>query len=144
MMDYKDVGSLDFDDFENDDLSLNENDKIVSEFKCNAKSLAKQYVEQFFKDKSLHIGGKIPNKFLHNEKRISMILNYTVCDGIDHSIKALAMTYPEMANDINQKVSRDSELIKEVLVDIGNARIPKEFAGGILCVYLELIEGVDF
>jgi hypothetical protein len=49
-----------------------------------------------------------------------------------------------MANDINQKVSRDSELIKEVLVNIGNARIPKEFAGGILCVYLELIEGVDF
>jgi uncharacterized glyoxalase superfamily protein PhnB len=134
------------DEFDNEDsLSLSESEQIAREFQDNAKALVIKHVCNYFQDKSLHTGGKIPVQILKNERRISLVLNSDVSSGIDKAYSALEAS----SNIIRKKAGKEQipehyMIVKSVLDSIYKSRIPKEFAGGILCMHLELVEGVVF
>jgi hypothetical protein len=132
----KDVFSFD-DDFEDENPS-SESEQIAKEFRQNANSLVTHHLTNYFKDKMLHTGGSIPSQFLNSQKRISMVLNYNICTGVDHAHERLEFSEGRINDDEN------SELIVTVLHEIAKNGVPKEFAGGMLCLHLELVEGIDF
>ena len=119
---------------------------FAQDFYSDVKALAKQYMEQFFKDKMLHCGGKIPKSFLFAERRVSMVLNYDISRGIDRAYKYLEKTM--LQQDINEakqngEATDDIKLVNETLYLLARSGVPQQFAGGMLCLYLEFIEGVD-
>lgn len=119
---------------------------FVEEFYSDAKALAKQYIEQFFKDKMLHCGGKIPSFLLFNERRISMVLNYDIITGVDRAYKYLEkeLTLEEIEESkISGEVTYDIKVVTDILALLSSSGIPQQFAGGMMCLYLEFIEGVN-
>lgn len=117
---------------------------FAQEFFGDVKALAKQYMEQFFKDKMLHCGGKIPRSFLFAERRISMVMNYDIIKGVERAYKSLEKVMP-MPCDAKQsgEATDDIKLVNETLNLLARSGIPQQFAGGMMCLYLEFIEGVD-
>lgn len=107
---------------------ISETDQILIEFQQNARLLVAKHIANYFKDKHLHIGGSIPSQFLTSDKRISMVLNYTISNAVDCAYEVLG--------------NHDTEKVIDLLHGIARAGVPKEFAGGILCIHLELVEGV--
>jgi hypothetical protein len=113
----------------------------LDEFKKKTYDLARYHVEGFFKNRSLHTGGKVSKILMFNEKRISKVVNYTIIKGVDSAYNAI--------NDSLQGED-DIRLVIDVLREIGTWRhengscVPIQFRGGLLCMYLELIEGYDF
>jgi len=118
---------------------------FAQEFFGDVKSLARQYMEQFFKDKMLHCGGKIPRSFLFAERRISMVMNYDIIKGVERAYKSLEKTMPVDADQAKQsgEATDDIKLVNETLNLLARSGIPQQFAGGMMCLYLEFIEGVD-
>ena len=83
--------------------------------------------------------------FFKNEKRISLVLNSDVCSGIDRAYAALDPLYSsEKVEDKKEQVPEYYPLVKSVMDNIHRYHVPKEFAGGILCLHLELVEGIVF
>lgn len=119
---------------------------FAQDFYSDVKALAKQYIEQFFSDKMLHCGGKIPKSFLFAERRISMVMNYDIIKGVERAYKSLERGLNQ--REINQakltgEATSDIKLVNETLNLLARSGIPQQFAGGMMCLYLEFIEGVD-
>lgn len=141
----------DFDDEEVEEIEERKIPEIVvrsssQEFTANVKILAKKYIEDFFKDKMLHCGGKIPKSFLNSDRRVSMVMNYDIIMGIDHAYSALEKTIPfeelERARNTGETTS-DIVLVNETLYMLSQSGVPQQFAGGMMILYLEFIEGVE-
>ncbi len=118
---------------------------FAKEFQVDVKVLAKQYMQQFFQDKSLHCGGKIPKSFLFSDRRISMVLNYDIIKGVERAYKYLEPGIdPQDIEDSKQtgEATDDIKLVNETLKLLAQAGIPQQFAGGMMCLYLEFIEGI--
>ena len=143
----------DFDDF-HDDVSSEylKSDKLclsgysqqideVKLFKQKVYGLAKMHIQGFFKDKFLHTGGKVPKTVMLQEKRIHKVVNYSIISGVENAYNAIGDSLPE---------EEDIRLVIDTLHKIGTYRhedgccIPIEFRGGLLCLYLELVEGYRF
>ena len=119
---------------------------FAKDFSADVKALARQYVEQFFSNKMLHCGGKIPKSLLFSERRMSMVLNYDIVKGVQRAYKHLEPTLSfSNAKMLRQagEATDDIKLVNEVFDLLAKSGIPQQFAGGILCLYLEFIEGVD-
>jgi len=130
----------------NDNDDGNANDQIIEEFKQNAKDLAIKYACEYFKGKSLHIGGEITEQILFNQKRISLMLNSDMLNSIDMAHKGIASHEELVFKASLDGADGRAKMIIDILDGISNSpvRIPKEFAGGLLLLHLELIEGVIF
>lgn len=116
------------------------------EFVSDLKMLVTQYIEEFFGDKMMYCGGKIPKKFLHCPKRLSMVMNYNILKGVDRAYESLAENISSEAVQkarMSGDATWDIRLVNETLKMLSQARIPRQFAGGMMCMYLELVEGVD-
>jgi hypothetical protein len=130
--------------FDEDELSSEDNKQIVDDFKQGVLNLCQENMGKFFRDKNLHTGGKIPNSLLSNKRRISMVLNYTKNDGITHAFSAIEKFNPNWTYSEKGEISKDTILIVEILNELSSSGVPEQFAGGMLCLYLELIEGIIF
>jgi hypothetical protein len=114
-------------------------------FDKDVKVLAKTYIELFFRDKTLHCGGKIPKSFLLSEKRIDRVLNYDISTGVQMAYKNLepTITQEEILDcHRNGEISRDIKMVTEVLNLLARSGVPQQFAGGMMILYLEFVEGV--
>lgn len=108
---------------------------------------AKGYIDSFFADKMMHCGGKIPKRFLHDKKRVSRVVNYSISKGVKRCYIALKPTItPEEREEAKRKgdSTSDIKLVNETLKMLARARIPQQYAGGMLVMYLEFVEGVSF
>ena len=141
-----------YDDFDEDEVIEERIPEVVvrstaQEFILNVKTRAKTCIDSFFKDKMLHCGGRIPKSFLNSERRISMVMNFDISKGIDKAYEALekTMSQEELEHARNTgETTDDIKLVNESLYLMSKSGIPQQFAGGMLCLYLEFIEGVDF
>lgn len=111
--------------------------------------LAKGYMQGFFEDKTLHCGGNIPRSLLLTHSRISTVLNYDIIKGVEVAYEALELHMKISNADLETskasgEVTEDIKLVNETLNLLSRCGIPQQFAGGMLCLYLELIEGVSF
>lgn len=119
---------------------------FAQDFYSDVKALAKQYMDQFFKDKMLHCGGKIPKSLLFSDRRLSMVLNYDIIQGVERAYKHLEPTiFSEDLKSARQtgETTDDIKLVNETLSLLSQSGIPQQFAGGMMCLYLEFIEGIN-
>lgn len=110
----------------------------------DTKWLAKYYIDLFFKDKTMYCGGPIPNSFLYKDRYISAVLNLDICNGMDFIYDAIGAKYTEKQLRHLERQGQLPEDVKYVIAkfrDLAKAGIPKQFAVGILLIYLELCEG---
>lgn len=104
-------------------------------------SQAKYHMERFFADKKLATGGSVTKTFLFHPSRLSMVLGYSICDGVDKVYGALKSEVAgEKAN--SNSLPSDVRMVTETLNLIARSGVPQQYAGGMLCVYVELVEGV--
>jgi hypothetical protein len=113
---------------------------------ADVRALAVQYIDQFFADKRLYCGGKIPKWILHAEQRISMVMNYDIINSVDRAYEALELTIsPEETAEAMRtgEATKDIKLVNDTLNMLAGFGVPKPFAGGIMLLYLEYVEGVE-
>jgi len=136
----------DFEDFEDDDGYTPEQEKellsFASSFVGDLKELAKQYIKHFFQDKPFHCGGKIPKMMLINEDNISMVINYDIIRSVNKAY--FHLKDHEISSQSLGEVTGDIRLVSSILQELSSANVPRQFAGGLLLMYLELIEGIEF
>jgi hypothetical protein len=129
---------LDDSDYEEQEVTLDPERQALIEVQKQATDVVKYHIDRFFKEYSLHTGGKIPKIMLYNNRRISMVLNYSMINGIDHAHKILH------ENEAVKNSDESAATIIKILGLIAGSGVPQQFAGGMLCIYLELIEGLGF
>lgn len=125
---------LDEQDFETDDFESIE----VSAKKC---------IDNFFSDKRMHCGGKIPKTILHNVKRIEMVINFSITNGVRYIYKLLKPTISE--KEIAEATrtgdcTSDVRLVNDSLRFLAKSGVPQEFAGGMLVFYLDVCHGIKY
>lgn len=115
-------------------------------FQGDAQTIVRGYIEQFFKGKMLHCGGKIPKSLLLSERRISLVLNYDIVRGVDRAYNCMEEFLTVEDKKIAQscgEVTNDIKLVAETLKLLSKSSVPQQFAGGMLLLYLEFVEGID-
>lgn len=120
---------------------------FAKEFLTEVKILAKMYIEHFFKDKSLHCGGRIPRSFLLSEKRVQKVLDYDISLGVQTAYKYLEpnISRDEISNcQKTGEITSDIKLVNDILRLLAKSGIPQQFAGGMMILYLEFVEGISF
>ncbi len=111
------------------------------EFFPDVDNYIKECMDEFFKDKEMHCGGKIPQKVLHSGGNIDLVKNMTISDGVRTAYKSLYY-FDEIENTDNNDgiVTKDISLVLDIIC---NRKIPKAFKAGIMLMYLELCMGVE-
>jgi len=117
-------------------------DGIVLDFDRNGSFLAKYFLHKFFKDYSLHIGGSIPLDMLYTDRRLNKVLHLSFVEGVDHAHAAFSKLGVKESD--SHSVPDHVMLIITTLGKLSKAGIPRCYAGGMLCLYLELVEGIEF
>jgi len=105
---------------------------------------AKYHIERFFANHRLHTGGQIPKAFLYNDRRMYMVMNYDIMRGVDHAYRLLEGEFNIEKSKTIAEITQDIRLVIDVLNLLSRSGVPQEYAGGMLCVYLELVEGIQF
>ncbi len=139
------------DDTEEMEFNLLEADPVDSEIKPNElykdiRALVTHYIDTFFSDKMFYCGGRIPKRFLHDPNRVTMVINYDISKGVLKAYKSLRSTITneevENARRIGDSTS-DVKLVNETLKILARSGIPQQFAGGMMIMYLDFVEGVE-
>ena len=135
----------DFDLFEND-LDQDQEKGLIEfskDFQENAKLIARKYIHQFFKDKEYHLGGEIPQEELFSNISISTVLNYNIEDAADKAYVALKPLLLREQKILGRlEVSCDVRIVVGTLNLMSQSCIPKQFAGGLMLLYLKFVEGI--
>jgi hypothetical protein len=113
----------------------------------DASELAKRRIDEFFADKQMHCGGSIPKRLLHDPQRVKCVVNYSISKAVTRCYAALKHTITDAERAAARKTgdsTRDIKLVNEALKLMARSCVPQEFAGGMLMMYLEFVEGVEF
>ena len=141
---YFDLDQQSFQDPEKFSIPIN---LSSGKFHSEVEELAKYYINRFFDGKMLYCGGKIPRSYLFAKDKVSMVLNFDICAGCDYVYATLEKSLSKYEIDsarITGEVTSDIKLVRETLDLIAKSGVPQQFAGGIMVLYLELVEGVEF
>ena len=137
--------SCDFDDYEEESEYSQEQEKemlfFATAFYGDAKYLAKQYIYQFFQDKRLFCGGKIPYKLLLEDNNISIVLDYDIINSVKRAYNSLKDH--SVSSESLGEVTGDIRLVSGILADLAKSNVPQQFAGGMMLLYLKLVEGIN-
>jgi hypothetical protein len=71
-----------------------------------------------------------------------MVLDYDICKAADRVYKYTSSNKELDDDDEKESFSNDIDLFLKALKTLQNALIPKQFLGGMICLYVEFIEGV--
>lgn len=124
-----DLDNFDEDNFD-EEIEIKEKDKIIN------------WLNIFFKDKEMHCGGKIPKHLLITEKNIKLILEKTIENSMETIYANIEGHFKQVGSD-SGLISDDIKLVKSILDKCAHAMVPKEYAAGMLIIYLILCEGFD-
>lgn len=121
----------------------NEAFEFSKDFQKNARNMAVKYIGQFFKDKEYFKGGEIPQDELFSNTSILTVLNYNIEDAVDVAYVALKPLLKKEQNSIGkQEVSCDIRIVVGILKMLCVSCIPRQFAGGLMLLYLKFVEGL--
>lgn len=117
-----------------DDLELHDNE--VNTQDC--VEYAKHFLKMFFKDRVDECGCEIEVEDLLTRRNISLVLNMTVCDGMPIIYDVLKTTKKEKRKG---KLPEDVEMVIKLLNEVAKMSAPKNFAAGLIAVYVEVCKG---
>ena len=105
-------------------------------FAADVQNLAVQEIDRFFAQQKMYCGGSISPQILHSPVYLTQVLNTDISHGVDLAYEAIKRGAPVTDEEI--------AVVLKTLDKLAQTGVPKEFAGGILLMYLELCEGVEF
>ena len=120
-------------------------DDFKEEMMPDLNTLVRKYIDNFFHDKELHCGGPIPKKLLHSPHYIVMVINTTVSNAVIAAFKSLDhFAENENLDDEGNDgiVTDDMKTVIAIQNHTCERRIPKEYSGGVMLMYLELCKGI--
>jgi len=131
---------VDFDDdVEELEVSPDVEQKMLLLATCflgEVRDIARNYMVSFFKRKNFSEGGRIPAPVLLSGTNVSMVINYDITESVDQAYKSLeGFSNNENFNDV--------EFVVSILNELSDSGIPQQFAGGMLLLYLKLVEGLE-
>lgn len=124
-------------DYDDDFLFEEQNDKIFEVLKI----IAKKYMVSFFSDKDSFLGGKIKDDVLLDENNLNMVLNYDIITSVNIAYSSLKEY--DIADTFLGEVPGDVRLVNGILQILSSSKIPQQFAGGMMLIYLKLIKGIE-
>lgn len=119
-------------------------EEIILDFDKKPECLAKFFMGRFFENHELYTGGPIPRELLHAEHRISKVVNLSIMEALDLAYAAMGTVHQGPVNNKKEVVHEDTKFVVSILHMLAEAKVPQRFSGGMLCLYLELVEGFDF
>jgi hypothetical protein len=111
-------------------------------FKKDIKKIAKYYIKRFFKNKKNITGNKINIKELYSKEKIEKLININILESTKIIYPILEKDKKYCSKNKKEDVTNDIKLVNEALKKIYKFKIPQQFAGGILLVYLEVCKGI--
>jgi hypothetical protein len=115
-------------------------DIVLDNYSSDVKELAINTIINYFYNKSYYCGGKIPKKYLINERNLNIVLNYNIENLMPEIYKVIEKDYKQ-GNDFD---SEDIKLVVKLLKNFSKNNVPKEFSAGMLLIYLENCYGYKF
>lgn len=103
-------------------------------------------IDKFFNGKEMYCGGYIPQKALHSDYNINLIIDTELLDAIDkaHVMISGDSNLENSEDDEDENLIEDStRLILDSLAEMAKSGVSKEFSGGMLLLYLKFCEGFD-
>jgi hypothetical protein len=111
-------------------------------FKKDIKKIAKHYIKKFFKNKKDISGEKIDIKSLYSKEKIEKLININILESTKIIYPILAKEKKYISKHKKEDVTEDIKLVNETLKKIYKFKIPQQFAGGVLLLYLEVCKGI--
>lgn len=111
-------------------------------FKKDIKKIAKYYIKKFFKNKKDINGRKLKIEDLYSKEKIEKLININILESTKIIYPILGREDKYNRKDKKEDVTKDIKLVNETLKKIYKFKIPQQFAGGILLVYLEVCKGI--
>lgn len=112
---------------------------LAASYPSEVRHIARDYMISFFKNKSFSEGGRIPTSLLLSNHNIMSVINYDIINGVKEAYSLLGQ---EEDSQESCDFPRDIKLVVHVLNELSEANIPQQFAGGMLLLYLKLVEGI--
>ncbi len=112
-------------------------------FLKDAKSVAKKHIQTFFSDKKYYFGGEIGEDILFSPRNISTVLNTDISTGVLEAYEKIERCPDIVVEEDDTILSDDVRLVMSVFKECSIREIPKQFAAGLLLMYLELCEGIE-
>jgi len=134
---------------EDEEIDFAEEENLIDfytgDFVEELKILAASYLVNFFKDREMHCGGNIPRCLLCSDQNISMVLNTNLEKGIKRAYKGIELNGNIATETENESlVAEDIKLVVAIIKGCAIAKVPPEFIPGIVLLYLEYCEGIEF
>jgi len=118
--------------------------RLFKNFQSNKEKIVRNYIGMYFKEKQMHYGGSIPAEVLFSPYNISLVLNTSICDGVDFSYKYIESNgYVVKKITETDRLPSDVRLVLRSLHECACLNIPKQFIGGMILLNLELCEGIE-
>jgi len=102
--------------------------------------VAENFIYGFFCNEEMSCGGPIPKKLLFSPDYISLVLNTKAARGIELAHQMIE-THNKIADEPITEIDA-IKLVQESLDNFAHSGVPKQLAGGILLMYLELVKGI--
>jgi len=100
---------------------------------------AAYFLKIFFKNKVDQFGFEIDQEDLLTDRNISLVANMTIFN--DMSIIYDALRMGNKAEKRKGKIAEDVELVLKLLNECAKISAPKNFAIGLIAIYVEICEG---
>lgn len=124
---------------------IDEHDDQTEEHTEDIRMVAKNYIQEFFLNKSWHCGGKIPQRDLLSEASIDTVILSKFCKQWEDFVHIKCLT--KIPTDPNYK---DETLLPwavryliDLLSSMGACSIPKEFRPGMVVLYFRFCKGIS-
>ena len=115
-------------------------------FVQDVKNLVVENIDRFFDGREMHCGGPISKKVLHSPPYITRVLNTDISNGVDAAYEAMGFP-PQTVDKFNPEQRKQFDkaqmMVSQTLITLSKSGVPKEYAGGVLLMYLEIVKGVD-
>lgn len=114
----------------------------------DSRELVVKWIDRFFSNKMFYCGGAIPKRFLHDPNKITMVLNFNIIKGVDRAYEVLEPLFLSQKEIEHSRktggVTKDIKMVTDIFRLFEQEKVPQQFFGGLLIMYLEYVEGIDF
>lgn len=117
-------------------------DEDLENVYADLRELVIFYLDMFFSGKKSKSGEAISPHLYRNEEVIDLIMNLSMSNGIDMIYSILKKKFKEKTT--KGKLPADIDYTINILRHCARMGIPRNYAPGIIIMYLKLCEGLNF
>lgn len=110
---------------------------------AETRELALQWIQKFFAGREMYYGGPIPAQSLLTSKYIDFVLYVNLFVATTAVYLSMEVKDDLMSEESSSGVTDDMRWVVSFIHQATKLRVPPDFRGGLMLMYLELCEGID-